>query len=95
MDSKTEEDPFDLFSPNKIKIKDFLVFKESEDDENNYLIKEVKDSREQNLNILQYIQKIIKSYPDMNSEEVLNYLKQQRIFIKRYLKDINKNSSLD
>lgn len=90
MDSRTEEDPFDLFSPKKIKIKDFLVFKESNDEENIYVIKEVKDSKEQNLKILQYIQNVIKSFPDMKSKEVLNYLKQQRIFIKRYLKDVNK-----
>ena len=90
MDSRTEEDPFDLFNPKKIKIKDFLVFRESNEEENTYIIKEVKDSKEQNLKILQYIQSIIKSFPDLKSKEILNYLKQQRIFIKRYLKDVNK-----
>jgi len=93
MDSATKQDPFDLFNPKKLKIKDFLVFKESNNEETNYIIKEVGDSKAQNLIILQYLQNLIKSCPDMNSEEVTNYLKQQRIFMKRYLKGVNLSSN--
>jgi hypothetical protein len=94
MDSKSEEDPFDLFNPRKLKIKDFLVFKESDDEKINYIIKEIGNSKDQNFIILQYIQNLIKSSPDMNSEEMVNYLKQQRIFMKRYLKGVNQSSDL-
>ena len=95
MDSKSKEDPFDLFNPKKFKFRDFLIFKESADEETKYIIKETTNSKAQNLLILHYLQNLIKSSPDINSKKVLNYLKQQRIFIKRYLKRINHPSSQD
>ena len=94
MDSKnkTENDPFDLNFKKKVRMKDFLVFKESNDDQDNYKIIEFEKTKEQNLEVLQFIQRMIKSYPDMNSSQVKDYLKRQRYFIKLYLKEINKDS---
>lgn len=91
MDSKTKTDPFELLNPKKVKIKEYLVFKASDEEESNYIIKEVTDSKSHNLIILQYLQKLIKSSPDINSEEVFYYLKQQRNIMKRYLKEVNKD----
>jgi len=91
MDSKTENDPFDLNFKKKVRMKDFLVFKESSDDQDNYKIVEFENTKEQNLEVLQFIQRTIKSYPDMNSSQVKDYLKRQRYFIKLYLKEVNKD----
>jgi len=88
--NKTENDPFDLNFKKKVRMKDFLVFKESSDEQDNYKIIEFENSKEQNLEVLQFIQRMIKTYPDMNSSEVIDYLKRQRYFIKLYLKEVNK-----
>ena len=88
--NKTENDPFDLNFKKKVRMKDFLVFKESSDEQDNYKIIEFENSKEQNLKVLQFIQRMIKTYPDMNSREVKDYLKRQRYFIKLYLKEVNK-----
>ena len=72
-------------------MKDFLVFKESSDDQDNYKIIEFENTKEQNFEVLQFIQKMIKSNPDMNSSQVKDYLKRQRYFMKLYLKDVNKD----
>jgi isocitrate dehydrogenase len=91
MNSKTENDPFDLNFKKKVRIKDFLVFKESNDDQDKYKIIEFEKTKEQNLEVLQFIQRTIKSNPDMNSSQVKDYLKRQRYFIKLYLKEVNKD----
>jgi hypothetical protein len=91
MNSKTENDPFDLNFKKKVRMKDFLVFKESSDEQDNYKIIEFENTKEQNLEVLQFIQRMIKSYPDMNSSQVKDYLKRQRYFIKLYLKEVNKD----
>jgi len=91
MDSKTEKDPFDLNFKKKVRMKDFLVFKESSDDQDNYKIIEFENTKEQNFEVLQFIQKMIKSNPDMNSSQLKDYLKRQRYFMKLYLKDVNKD----
>ena len=88
--NKTENDPFDLNFKKKDRMKDFLVFKESSDEQDNYKIIEFENSKEQNLEVLQFIQRMIKTYSDMNSSEVKDYLKRQRYFIKLYLKEVNK-----
>jgi isocitrate dehydrogenase len=90
MNSKTENDPFDLNFKKKVRMKDFLVFKESSEDQDNYKIIEFENTKEQNLEVLQFIQRMIESYPDMNSSQVKDYLKRQRYFIKLYLKEVNK-----
>ena len=93
MDSKIEKDPFDLNFKKKVRMKDFLVFKEeSNDDQDIYKIIEFEKTKEQNLKVLQFIQRMIKSNPDMNSSQVKDYLKRQRYFIKLYLKEVNKDS---
>lgn len=91
MDSKTEKDPFDLNFKKKVRMKDFLVFKESSDAQDNYKIIEFENTKEQNFEVLQFIQKMIKSNPDMNSSQLKDYLKRQRYFMKLYLKDVNKD----
>jgi len=91
MDSKTENDPFDLNFSKKVRIKEFLVFMESEDGQDYYVIKKFKNTKEQNLETLKFIQKIIKSDPEINSDRVKGYLKRQRLFMKLYLKEVNKD----
>ena len=93
MDSKEHQDPFDLHSRKKIKIKDFLVFKGLNDDQDNYIIKEFEKTKEQTLEALEYIQKIIKNQPDLKSDRIKDYLKRQRYFIKIFLEEVNKESS--
>ena len=90
MDSKTENDPFAIHDKKKVRITEFLVYLEYEDGQDNYVIKQFDKTKEQNLEALQYIQELIKSHPDMNSERIKGYLKRQRFFIKLYLKEINK-----
>jgi isocitrate dehydrogenase len=92
MNSKAKNDPFDLNFKRKVRMKDFLVFKESNDDQDNYKIVEFEKTKEQNLKVLQFIQRTIKSNPDMNSSQVKDYLKRQRYFMKLYLEEVNKNS---
>ena len=93
MDSKKEEDPFDIHDKRKVRIKEFLVFKELDDEQDNYIIKYFEKTKEQTLEALEFIQKIIKNSPDMNSERIKGYLKRQRYFMKLFLKEVNKEYS--
>ena len=93
MDSKKEEDPFDIHDRRKIRIKEFLVFKELDDDQDNYIIKHFEKTKEQTLEALEFIQKIIKNHPDMNSERIKGYLTRQRFFMKLFLKEVNREFS--
>ncbi len=93
MDSKKEEDPFDIHDKKKVRIKEFLVFKELDDEKDNYTIKPFEKTKEQTLEALEFIQKIIKNSPDMNTERIKGYLKRQRYFMKLFLKEVNKEFS--
>jgi len=93
MDSKTENDPFAIHDRKKVKITEFLVYLESEDGQDNYIIKQFDKTKEQNLEALKFLQNLINSDPDMNSERIKGYLKRQRFFMKLYLKEVNKNNS--
>jgi len=93
MDSKKEEDPFDIHDKRKVRIKEFLVFKELDDERDNYTIKLFEKTKEQTLEALEFIQKIIKNYPDMNSERIKGYLRRQRYFMKLFLKEVNREFS--
>lgn len=93
MDSKKEEDPFDIHDKKKVRIKEFLVFKELDDERDNYTIKPFEKTKEQTLEALEFIQKIIKNYPDMNSERIKGYLRRQRYFMKLFLKEVNREFS--
>ena len=95
MDSKTDDDndPFAIRYRKRVRITEFLVYLESEDGQDNYLIKQFDKTKEQNLEALQYIQKLIKSDLHNNSERIKGYLKRQRFFMKLYMKEVNKNNS--
>jgi len=93
MDSKTENDPFAIHDKKKVTIIEFLVYLESDDGQENYVIKQFDKTKEQNLEALKFIQKLINSDPEMNSERIKGYLKRQRFFMKLYLKEVNKNNS--
>jgi len=93
MGSQTENDPFDIIDKKKVRIKEFLVYKESEDGQDNYVIKHFEKTKEQNLEALKFIQKLIKNDPDLKSDRIKGYLKRQRFFMKLYLKEVNKNNS--
>jgi len=90
MDSKGEQDPFDIHDRTKIRIKEFLVFKDLDDDQENYIIKEFEKTKEQTLDALEFIQKIIKNHPDLKSERIKGYLRRQRYFIKLFLEEVNR-----
>jgi len=91
MDFETENDPFAIHDKKKVKIKEFLVYLESEDGQDNYVIKKFENTKEQNFEALQYIQNLIKNDPDLKSDKFKGYLKRQRFFMKLYLKEVNKN----
>ena len=93
MDSKTENDPFAIHDKKKVRITEFLVYLESDDGQENYVIKQFDKTKEQNLEALKFIQKLINSDPEMNSERIKGYLKRQRFFMKLYLKEVNKNNA--
>ncbi len=93
MGSNTENDPFAIHDKKKVRITEFLVYLESEDGQDNYVIKQFDKTKEQNLEALTFIQNLIKSEPDINSERIKGYLKRQRFFMKLYLKEVNKDPS--
>ena len=93
MDSKTENDPFAIHDKKKVRITEFLVYLEREAGQDNYVIKQFDKTKEQNLEALKFIQNLIKSDPDMNSERTKGYLQRQRFFMKLYLKEVNKKNS--
>ena len=93
MDSKEKQDPFEIIDRRKIRIKEFLVFKELDDDQDNYIIKEFEKTKEQTLEALEFIQKIIKNQPDLKSERIKGYLRRQRYFMKLFLEEVNKEYS--
>ena len=90
MDFNKEHDPFDIHNRGKIRIKEFLVYKELDDDQDNYIIKEFEKTKAQTLEALEFIQKIIKTHPDLKSDRIKGYLKRQRYFIKLFLEEVNK-----
>jgi len=83
MDSETEKDPFDLNFSRKVRIKEFLVFMKSEGGQDCYVIKKFENTKEQNLETLEFIQKIIKSDPEINSDRIKGYLKFQHNYLQR------------
>jgi len=91
MDSQTENDPFDIHDKKKVKIKEFLVYKKSEGNQDNYTIKQFDKTKEQNLEALLFIQNLIKNDPDVISDRIKGYLERQRFFMKLYLKEVNKD----
>lgn len=93
MDSKEKQDPFEIIDRRKIRIKEFLVFKELDDDQDNYIIKEFEKTKEQTLEALEFIQKIIKNQPDLKSDRIKGYLRRQRYFMKLFLEEVNKEYS--
>ena len=93
MASKKEQDPFDIHDRGKIRIKEFLIFKRLDDDQDNYIIKEFEKTKAQTLEALEFIQKIIKTNPDLKSDRIKGYLKRQRYFIKLFLEEVNKEYS--
>ena len=93
MDSETETDPFAIHDKKKVRITEFLVYLEREAGQDNYVIKQFDKSKEQNLEALTFLQKLIKGDPDLNSERIKGYLKRQRFFMKLYMKEVNKNNS--
>ncbi len=93
MDSKKEEYPFKIHDKRKVRIKEFLIFKELDADQDNYIIKEFKKTKEQTLEALEFIQKLIKNHPDMKSDRIKGYLRRQRYFIKLFLKEVNREFS--
>ncbi|NVM43831.1 MAG: hypothetical protein HWN79_02850 [Candidatus Lokiarchaeota archaeon] len=93
MDSKEKQDPFEIIDRKKIRIKEFLVFKELDDDQDNYIIKEFEKTKEQTLEALEFIQKIIKNQPDLKSDRIKGYLRRQRYFMKLFLEEVNKDYS--
>ena len=90
MDSKEEQDPFEIHDKRKIRIKEYLVFKELDNDRDNYIIKEFEKTKKQTLEALEFIQKIIKNYPDLKSDRIKGYLRRQRYFMKLFLEEVNK-----
>ena len=93
MGSKNENDPFDVRDKKKVKIKEFLVYKEFEDGQDKYVVKKFDKTKEQNLEALKFIQNLIKNDPEPNSMRYKGYLKRQRFFMKLYLKEVNKDNS--
>jgi hypothetical protein len=93
MESREEQDPFDIHDKRMIRIKEFLVFKELDDDQDNYIIKEFEKTKEQTLEALEFIQKIIKAQPDLKSDRIKGYLRRQRYFMKLFLEEVNKEFS--
>ena len=91
MDSKIEKDPFALHDKKKVRITEFLVYLESNDGQDNYIIKQFNKTKEQNLEAIFYIQNLLKNDPNLQSEAFKGYLKRQRFFMKLYLKEINKD----
>jgi hypothetical protein len=90
MDSKEDQDPFEIHDKRKIRIKEYLVFKELDNDRDNYIIKEFEKTKKQTLEALEFIQKIIKNYPDLKSDRIKGYLRRQRYFMKLFLEEVNK-----
>ena len=90
MDSKEEQDPFEIHDKRKIRIKEYLVFKELDNNRDNYIIKEFEKTKKQTLEALEFIQKIIKNYPDLKSDRIKGYLRRQRYFMKLFLEEVNK-----
>jgi hypothetical protein len=91
MGSQTENDPFDIIDKKKVKIKEFLVYVKSEGGQDHYTIQQFEKTKEQNFEALKCIQNLIKNDPEINSDRIKEYLKQQRFFMKLYLKEVNRD----
>ena len=46
MDSKKEEDPFNIHDKRKVRIREFLVFKELDEELDNYIIKQFEKTKD-------------------------------------------------
>lgn len=72
----------------KIRIKDFIVIERPEKDKKSYIIKQFKNTREQNLEILKLLKEILEMYPNLTDKQKIAYCKTQRNLIKLYLKKV-------
>ena len=64
---KTEDDPFAILDKKIVKITEFLVYLESNNGQDNYVINKFDKTKEQNLEALLYIQNLIRNDPNLQS----------------------------
>lgn len=74
--------------PDESKILEFIVYKKVSTNE--YVIKKFENPKEQNLEILNIIKDILKNASQLTAEQLLEYCKSQRYFIKQYFKQLEK-----
>ena len=75
-------------TPDESKILEFIVYKKI--GSTKYVIKKFDNPKEQNLEILNVIKDILKSTSHLNADQLLEYCKSQRYFIKQYFKELKK-----
>jgi hypothetical protein len=76
------------FKFRKLKILEFLVYKSSDKESENYIIKQFEKERENNLETLGFISDILRRGSNLSSQQRIDYCNSQRHFIKLYLKEL-------
>jgi hypothetical protein len=78
------------FKFRKLKILEFLVYKSSGKESENYIIKQFEKERENKLETLGFISDILRRGSNFSSQQRIDYCNSQRHFIKLYLKELLK-----
>ncbi len=78
------------FKYRKLKILEFLVYKNSDKNKNNnsYIIKQFDKGKDENFETLQFITEILRRENNLTPQQRINYCNSQRRFIKLYLKEL-------
>ncbi len=76
------------FKYRELQILEFLVYKTSDKDQNNYIIKQFEKEKDQSFETLKFINDILRSGANLTAQQRIDYCNSQRHFIKLYLKEL-------
>jgi hypothetical protein len=76
------------FRYRQLKILEFLVYKSSDKESENYIIKQFEKEQEESFETLSFINDILRKESNLTPQQRIDYCNSQRQFIKLYLKKL-------
>jgi len=76
------------FKYRELKILEFLVYRSTDKDNNNYVIKQFEKGKDESFETLSFINEILRRGANLTPQQRIDYCNSQRHFIKLYLKEL-------
>jgi hypothetical protein len=76
------------FKYRELKILEFLVYRITDKEKNNYVIKQFEKGKDESFETLKFINDILRRGTNLTPQQRINYCNSQRHFIKLYLKEL-------